>query len=195
LEGRPVACYSVTVSTRSLALAVIAIIVAGMGVYLFVEVQASPPPAVAPAEPVAQATPPPAAATPVQEARPSPRGLGLRPAAAKVEKSDTPPPAISDDSSEPPVDDLLKANPKLDMIMDRANKAYDHQDFDEAKAIAGKVLAKQPGNVRMLRILVSSSCIDGDTAVAQKYFPQLPKFDRDQLKARCDRYGVTLTDP
>ncbi len=185
-------------STRHLALAVIAALVLAAGVYLFVEVRSSgadvtvpkaetavvtvhqQEPAVASAEPAprqAEATP-----------HPSPRGLS-----PKV--TVTPAPAMDHDAPEPNIDEMMKANPKLDAVMDQANKAYDRQDYEEARAIAGKVLAKQPGNVRMLRIMVSSSCIDGDTAIAQKYYPQLPKFDRDQMKGRCDRYGVTLTDP
>ena len=86
-------------------------------------------------------------------------------------------------------------NPKLDAIMGEANRAYDHGEFDEAKQIAVKVLEKAPGNVRMLRIIVSSECIAGDSAEAQKYFAQLPVDDRAQMRTRCDRYGVTLKDP
>jgi predicted Zn-dependent protease len=86
-------------------------------------------------------------------------------------------------------------NPKLDAIMGEANRAYDSGDFDEAKQIAQKVLQRSPGNVRMLRIVVSSECIAGDSAEAQKYFAQLPVEDRAQMRTRCDRYGVTLKDP
>src|SRR5690606_12079360 len=39
---------------------------------------------------------------------------------------------------------------KIDAIMNEANKAYDRGDLDEAKAIARKVLATSPNNVRML---------------------------------------------
>jgi hypothetical protein len=190
-------CYSGAVSARHIALAAIAIAVLGMGVYLFLEVRSgsaqaevvAAPPA-APAGPRASDLGPrPAESPPVKDtvARPAPQ----------VKHNDTTPAPnlgpLEDKHDEPAGDD--KANPKLDAIMDQANKAYDRQDFDEAKAVAGKVLAKMPNNIRMLRIMVSSSCIDGDVAVAQKYFPSLPKFDRDQMKVRCDRYGVTLTDP
>ena len=89
-----------------------------------------------------------------------------------------------------------KPNVHADALMDQANKAYDRQDYDEAKSIAQKVLATTPNNVRMLRIMVSSSCIDGDTATAQKYYVMLPKYDRDQMKLRCGRdNGVTFTEP
>lgn len=86
-------------------------------------------------------------------------------------------------------------NPKLDAIMGEANRAYDQGEFEEAKQIAQKVLAQAPGNVRMLRIVVSSECIAGDGAEAQKYFAQLPASDRAQMRTRCDRYGVTFKDP
>jgi len=76
--------------------------------------------------------------------------------------------------------------------MDEANKAYDRGDLDEAKAIAQKVLVASPDNVRMLRIVVSATCISGDTAEAQKAYVLLPKSDREQMKTRCGRYGVNL---
>jgi hypothetical protein len=186
------------VTTRHLALAVIAALVLAAGVYLFVEVRSSGADVTVPkAEPavvtVQHPEPAVAAAEPApRQAEPTPhtppRGLGPK---ATV----TPAPAMEREAPEPAIDEMMKANPKLDAIMDQANKAYDRQDFEEARAIAGKVLTKQPGNVRMLRIMVSSSCIDGDSAIAQKYYPQMPKLDRDQMKMRCDRYGVTLTDP
>ena len=91
--------------------------------------------------------------------------------------------------------DEQRANPKLDSMMELANKAYDSQDFDQAIAIAGKVLSKDPANVRMLRIMVSANCIGGDSAVAQQYYSKLPPgADREQMKARCDRYQVSLRD-
>ncbi len=84
---------------------------------------------------------------------------------------------------------------KLDAVMAEANKAYDRGDLDEAKVIARKVLATSPKNVRMLRIVVSASCIMGDNAEAQEAFAQLPQFDREQMKTRCARHGVSFTEP
>jgi len=46
--------------------------------------------------------------------------------------------------------------------------------------------------VRMLRIMVSASCIDGDAAVAQAHYGKLPASDQEQMKVRCARYGVTF---
>jgi hypothetical protein len=84
---------------------------------------------------------------------------------------------------------------KLDAVMAEANKAYDRGDLDEAKSIARKVLATSPRNVRMLRIVVSASCIMGDNAEAQEAFVLLPQFDREQMKTRCARHGVSFTEP
>lgn len=110
--------------------------------------------------------------------------------------SQTPPPPPSGDGIQrvPPPDET-RVDMKVDNMMELANKAYDKQDFDEAIAIAGKVLSKDPNNVRMLRIMVSANCIGGDNGVAQQYYEKLPKFDRDQMKQRCDRYGVVFKDP
>lgn len=91
-------------------------------------------------------------------------------------------------------EELNKPNPRMDAVMAEANKAYDKGDFDEAKGIALKVIAKEPTNVRMLRIVVSSACIDGDSAEAQKHYQVLPPGDREQMKVRCSRYGVTFND-
>jgi hypothetical protein len=76
--------------------------------------------------------------------------------------------------------------------MDEANKAYDRGDFEDAKQVASRVLAKFPGNVRMLRIMVSASCIDGDVPVAQAHYGRLPPADQEQMKVRCARYGVAF---
>ena len=78
--------------------------------------------------------------------------------------------------------------------MDDANKAYDRGDYDDAKQVAGRVLAQQPTNIRMLRVMVSASCIDGDAAGAQFYYARLPVADQDQMRVRCARYGVAFGD-
>jgi hypothetical protein len=184
------------VTARHAALAAASVAVLGMGVYLFIQVRATPAQAhssvatrpVAPdTHPETPRPPPTPGLDPAQPHMGAPVGKldvsQLRPNAAERPQiaGDTPPP-------EGP-------NVKLDAIMDQANHAYDKGDFDEAKAIAGKVLSKEPTNVRMLRIMVSSSCILGDNADAQKYYEALPKYDRDQMKTRCDRYGVSFKDP
>ena len=123
-----------------------------------------------------------------------------------------PPPVEADPPAAPPEDAAVADKPprlqlnnpfrpklggfaKLDTAMTEANKAYDRGDMDEARQLAQKILARQPGNERMLRIMVSSSCMDGDSVEAQKYYNQLPPQDRSAMKTRCERYGVTFTDP
>jgi thioredoxin-like negative regulator of GroEL len=88
-----------------------------------------------------------------------------------------------------------KADPRYQMVLGEANKAYDRQDFEEARTIATKVLAKDPTNARMLRIMVSSHCIEGDQVAAQTYYDKLPEFDRQQMAKRCATYGVTFNPP
>jgi hypothetical protein len=84
------------------------------------------------------------------------------------------------------------ADPKLDQLMTEANHAYDRGDLEDARKMAQQILADHPDNARMLRVMVSSYCIDGDTANATSYFQKLPVGDQGQMRRRCDRYGVTF---
>jgi len=175
-----------------LALAVLA-----AGVYLFIEVHSSPAEARVSAprahEPVAEheepapVTNPTGPGTGPHMGKPLGRPVGVgevRPEPAVLpQTNDTP--ALTNDVPD-------KADPKFQMILAEANKAYDRQDFDEARAIATKVLAKDPTNVRMLRIMVSSHCIEGDSVAAQTYYDKLPEFDKQQMSKRCATYGVSF---
>jgi hypothetical protein len=171
--------------------------VLGMGVYLFIQVKATPAQAsatyVTPRETRDEPRPAPAPSSPTP---PPPRPAGddheRKPGWSKPLWRR--PTASTGDTATPPSDDHA-VNLKLENLMELANKAYDAQDFDQAVAIAGKILDKQPDNVRMLRIMVSANCIQGDSALAQQHYERLPKFDREQMKARCERYGVTFKDP
>jgi hypothetical protein len=192
------------VSVRHVVLAIAAALVLGLGVVLLFEVRSSPaapPPSTDVATPDRPDPPPHPTeraarsqiksdragtrsasnirhliqhTTPVNEARPVP-------------SMDTPP------QDTDPKDRL--DGPKLQSVMAEANKAYDRTDFDEARSIAKRVLDQYPDNVRMLRIMVSSHCIEGDGPEAQKSYNLLPDRDRAQMRTRCDRYGVTFTDP
>jgi hypothetical protein len=189
------------VTARHAVLPIGALLVLGLGVYLFVEVRAAPAPAAQPLDRPARPLPP--AAPAVQQAA----ALGDAPAQAPPRSSDRPsrvpapvassPPApalhdpVSGSAAEP---DLALAGPKLDAVMEEANKAYDRGDFEDAKTIAGRLLAKLPTNVRMLRIMVSASCIDGDSAVAQAHYVKLPPADQEQMRIRCARYGIAFAD-
>jgi len=182
-----------TVTLRTVVLALAAVGVIGAAVYLFLEVRR--PVVIEPvhvAAPERAPTPEPAAPTGprVADKTAHPVGRDGTPVAEH-----TPPPSMGGGApNEGAVDDPNRANPKLDAVMDEANRAYDRQDFDEARSIAAKVLDKTPNNIRMLRVMVSSSCIQGDNAVAQKYYDALPRFDRDQMRMRCDRYGVSFNE-
>jgi hypothetical protein len=170
---------------RHLVLALGAVLVLGVGVYLFVQVRAISAPSPTVATPVPRgapppAVPPPAAPTPAAEApaAPAPTGsAGGSDAGASAE----PPPAFGITDRE------------LEVIMANANRAYDHGDYEEARQIASQVLIRQPSNARMLRILVSSSCVEGDAVAAQASMTQLSAADQEQMRARCQRYGINLT--
>lgn len=184
------------VSARHVLLGLVAAAVLIAGVYLFIEVRstttaiASAPPTRAP-EPVQvseeHAPPDRHAALPVvRDDRVAGTGVSAPPA---------PSIASDEESSDETAAALDRPNPKIDAIMDQANKHYDKGEWEDAKLIAAKVLTKQPNNVRMMRIMVSASCVDGDVGVAQKWFDQLPKPDREQMKVRCDKYAVTFKEP
>ena len=168
----------------------------GLGVYLFIEVRAQPAPlpidrASRPAPVVPHAFAPVAASSPPTAIeRPIPARSGSSPAPG----GPAVPGVAASGSAQAgsPQDDPLAAGPKLDAVMDEANRAYDRSEYDEAKQIAGRVLARFPTNVRMLRIMVSASCIDGDGPGAQAYFPKLPPGDQEQMKVRCARSGIAL---
>lgn len=93
---------------------------------------------------------------------------------------------------DPPVLGTAVVAVQAESMMAQANKAYDKGDLDEARTFARKALESDPTNPRMLRILVSSACIEGDAGEAQKYFALLPAGDQDQMRTRCERYGVTF---
>lgn len=189
-------CYVDIVTLRHAALPIGAVLVLGLGIYLFHEVRSQPAiaqvaptphPHPAPEQPAVE--PPPAAPQPQVAVKP--QQPVVMPTAPQQVKDEPPPQVESHELrfNNPVIDG---PNPKLDAVMDEANKAYDHGDFDEAKTVAQKVLAKQPTNIRMLRIMVSASCIDGDTGIAQANFAKLPPADQEQMRVRCARYGVTF---
>jgi hypothetical protein len=178
------------------------VLVLGLGVYLFIEVRAQPaspnivrtsePPPLAENEALATPgppVPPPPAASPAPAGRRVFRDPSMTALAAAPSSPVTRGVAIGSAASET---DAALVGPKLDTVMDEANKAYDRGDFEDAKQVASRVLAKFPGNVRMLRIMVSASCIDGDVAVAQAHYGRLPPPDQEQMKVRCARYGVAF---
>lgn len=194
MEAGRNACYGVLVTVRQAVLPIAAVLVLGLGVYLLLEVRAQPrAPQVDPtARPLRPASlPQPAVrrdATATASLPSADRPLaGAQPTEPVV--TGTPQMIIG---TPPDRAAALDEGPKLDAVMDEANKAYDRGDFEDAKLIAGRVLARSPTNVRMLRIMVSASCIDGDNAAAQTHYTNLPPNDQEQMKIRCARYGITF---
>ena len=196
------ACYFPVVSSRSLVLVGLALAVLAAGVYLFIEVRSTPAeaqvapsqvrtrPAASPEHDEAAVTQPTEPGTGPHMGKPLDRPMAageVRPTAALPPSQDGTTPALAD------VPD--KADPRYQMVLAEANKAYDRQDFDEARSIATKILAKDPTNIRMLRIMVSANCIEGDSVAAQTYYEKLPEFDRQQMTKRCSTYGVAFKEP
>jgi len=192
------------VSARHAVLSIGTVLVLGLGVYLLVAVRADPaaePPAAADraAPPTRAAAPPPSEpAAPVAAPTPPPAGPPTAaragaPAWIPSHPGAPPAPAVaSADAATAGSDEL--SGPKLELVMDEANKAYDRGDYDDAKTVAARVLARQPSNARMLRIMVSASCIDGDSATALASYAKLPAADQAQMRTRCARYGIAFPE-
>lgn len=195
-----------TVLVRHVALTAGAVLVLGLGVYLFLEVRARPAAAQVKPSERAVATRESERAAPAMEVGDRVGARAAREGAAAAAPPEDGAPDRPGATSRHAIAAGFRERPrpegtppdkqphKLAEVMDEANKAYDRGDLDEAKAIAQKVLVASPNNVRMLRIVVSATCISGDTAEAQKAYLLLPKSDREQMKTRCGRYGVSFED-
>jgi hypothetical protein len=188
------------VGVRHAVLSIGAVLVLGLGVYLFVEVRSqAEPPAMGPRDTLtalATGAPSPQPARPVVAPPVAPHEVAVprRSAPLSPVPPAAAPPGPAPLASEPAQQEPELVGPKLDAVMDEANKAYDRGDFDEAKTIAARLLARYPSNVRMLRIMVSASCIDGDAQAAQAHYARLPAPDQAQMRTRCARYGVSFPD-
>jgi len=95
----------------------------------------------------------------------------------------------------PPEPEPEPAPAPLDEVMDETNSLYDKADYEGALAAALEVLERDPGNVRMLRVVVSSGCILGENQVAEAHYSQLTAFrDRLHMRVRCKRFGLELPE-
>jgi len=175
-----------------LLMAAASVAVLGLAVYLFVEVKKAPAAPSVVAAAVPHEVPPTDVPPPVKVPDSPPETKRDRHDPSPVTSAPVLAPAPT--AARPVNEEAPKADPNHDALMDEANKAYDKQDFDEARAIAGRVLAEQPNNTRMLRIMVSAACIEVDAAEAQKWFPRLSADDQKAMRTRCTRYGVTFPD-
>jgi hypothetical protein len=79
-------------------------------------------------------------------------------------------------------------------IVSRALQAYDRGDLEAARAAGLEVLAREPRDLRILRLLVDIACIEGEQTEAQAHFSALPDRDRVDLVPKCQRYGITLDE-
>ena len=178
------------VTVRHILLTVAALAVLGLGIYLFVEVRATPATADVPrtADKTVRDDAP--EAEPVRDTAPSQVSIPKRGTEPSRNAQPTPTPTPTPDAEKPSGTDVKN----LDALMSEASKAYDKGDFDEAKTFATRALELDAANVRMRRVMVSASCIDGNSIEAQKHYLLLPGPDREQMKTRCDRYGVTFNE-
>jgi hypothetical protein len=78
--------------------------------------------------------------------------------------------------------------------MNDANALYDKADYEAAREAALAVLSGNPNNVRMQRIVVSSSCIMGEEDLATEHYQSLPQRDQRQMARRCKRYGIDFEE-
>lgn len=79
--------------------------------------------------------------------------------------------------------------------MDEANRRYEVADYDGAITQARSILAENPLNIRMLRVVIASGCLMGDEELAREYHQKLPdhaKRAKRDMRVRCSRYGVEL---
>jgi hypothetical protein len=126
--------------------------------------------------------------------------LGLDPgdraldAAREAAADPEPPPSIPTPQAASTPD--LENDPRLETsnAKDEANRLYDKQDYEGAVQRAEQVLKEEPGDIRMLRVVVSSSCQLGDADKAKQYYSQLPPHDQNQMNRRCQRFGITFAD-
>lgn len=183
---------------RAVVLSASLAVVLGASVYLFVQVHAAPAApspgkiADARAQPIARPvtdTSDPWGAAPLSpRAREEATKANLPPPGQPEPSEPTAPPVLMEGVTPNPTID--PDQPKIDG-QDEANRLFDRGDYDESQKQAVKMLATDPGNARMLRIVVSSACFMGDADKAQKYWGQLTEErDRAQMQVRCSRYGI-----
>lgn len=184
----------------SIALTAASALVALGGLYLLVEVRrgsadASPEPSRSPApKAAAVAAVTKAPSIPKPESDPggalpvlgrSDKGRGAMPEVGEAVKMLDTQPTLAKYDDPPP-------SPQGEDDRLEANKAYDRGDYESARALALKSLNETPKNVKLLRVVVSSSCIMGDADLAQQYAAQLPEGDRAQMAERCAKFQIAL---
>jgi hypothetical protein len=116
-----------------------------------------------------------------------------------VETPSIPPPEVEERPEPPTAREAatpdLEGDPRLEIssAKDEANRLYDKMDYEGALQKALAVLEKEPGDIRMMRVVVSASCQLGDADKAKQYWQQLPPHDQNQMTRRCQRFGITFS--
>ena len=132
---------------------------------------------------------------------PAPRSATPRIPKARARPSRT----ETDDSSESSTKPYTAPSPEVEnevfaekadlkSQMNEANRLYDRADYEASREAALQVLSNNPDNVRMKRIVVSSSCIMGDEDLSREHFKLLPARDQRQMARRCKRYGIDFDE-
>jgi len=203
LDG-PRLCYGYGVPVRVVVLIGASIVLAGVLVYLFFAVRSGPPaPIAAPVSPRSEAPAPTEAPAreddPWSRTRNDARGPAvhsqLGKTAALVDPDHAAAPIdVPAAPAPPPGTPSLADDPNLELstALDEANRFYDRGDYDTAQEVALKLLDRLPGNVRMLRVVVSTACLMGDPDKARRYLGQLPERDKQQMITRCARNGINF---
>src|SRR5688572_24591358 len=160
------------VRSRATWLGLLAVATLGGLVYLFLQVTADPVSASvsavddeAPARVAAtEAAQPDPGGKPARKVTPFRPTMSSGPATPEVADDggggdDPSPPTLAAEGSGDK--QALGADAELSEEMAEATKYYDGNDYDAALKQALRVLAKDPENVRMLRVVVSSACMMG----------------------------------
>ena len=87
--------------------------------------------------------------------------------------------------------DGKEADP-MKVRMTEATRFYDKGNYPAAQEVALEILEKDPGNIKMLRVAVSTLCATGDVDRAVRYLNQLPAGDQNQMRKRCEKWGAEL---
>lgn len=194
-------------SIKSILLAVSGGVVVLALIYLSMEVRAAPPPVPAAKIEEARGKAKKTRAAPSPSNVSDPWGASTAEknamAEAKTEPAPAPEPQIEEPAVEPEVNTMKTApvpdvdnDPRLELstAKDEVNRLYDKQDYEGALANGIAVLAKEPGDIRMLRVVVSAACQLGDADKAQQYWAQLPPHDQSQMTRRCQRFGIAFKE-
>lgn len=144
-----------------------------------------------PSEPLPKGSRP----VPTRERRlPKPPKRAERPHA--LEREGRAPPPFRENRSDKTRPEIAKpgdddSNP-TQQRMTEATQLYDRGNYPAAQELALEILKKDPNNVKMLRVAVSTLCATGDVDKAGTYLRMLPSRDQNQMKRRCKKWGAEL---